>query len=84
MAGKTLVELQLETIKEWGKYRRSPEAHARKIKRIAQKHDPHAKIILFGSTARGEQKPDSDIDILIVAREILGDKKRLYVKILER
>jgi len=81
MAGKTLVELQLETIKEWGKYRRSPEAHARKIKRIAQKHDPHAKIILFGSTARGEQKPDSDIDILIITGQAENTRERLKLRL---
>lgn len=36
-----------------------------KVKRIS----PGADIILFGSEARGESKPDSDIDILILVDE---------------
>lgn len=34
------------------------------------------KIILFGSQARGEAKPDSDIDLLIVTHKILSKKDR--------
>ena len=30
------------------------------------------KIILFGSTARGEAHPNSDLDMLIVKKEIIG------------
>lgn len=37
----------------------------RMVKRIAQKFHPE-KIILFGSHARGEAGPDSDVDLLIV------------------
>jgi uncharacterized protein len=33
---------------------------------IVREYDPD-KIILFGSRARGEGKPDSDIDILVVS-----------------
>jgi predicted nucleotidyltransferase len=35
------------------------------VKRIARKFHPE-KIILFGSHARGEAGPDSDIDLLVV------------------
>ena len=34
-------------------------------RRIAQEFRPH-KIILFGSYARGEATPDSDVDLLVV------------------
>jgi predicted nucleotidyltransferase len=37
--------------------------------------DPTAKVILYGSFARGENKPDSDIDLLI-----LVDKYQLSLK----
>ena len=37
----------------------------RMVKRIVKKFDPD-KIILFGSHARGEAGPDSDVDLLVV------------------
>lgn len=36
------------------------------IKKSVRATDPDATLILFGSYARGEQKPDSDIDILVL------------------
>ena len=39
---------------------------------------------MIGGVAEGRTTVFSDIDILIVAKEILGDKKRLYVEIVER
>jgi len=37
----------------------------RMVKRIVKKFDPE-KIILFGSQARGDAGPDSDVDLLVV------------------
>lgn len=36
--------------------------------------DPE-QIILFGSRARGEARPDSDVDLLIIEREPFGKKR---------
>ncbi|MBI5564416.1 MAG: nucleotidyltransferase domain-containing protein [Chloroflexi bacterium] len=36
------------------------------VRRIVNAIRPH-KIILFGSRARGEARPDSDIDLLVIA-----------------
>lgn len=36
------------------------------IKSNVLKFDPNARIILFGSRARGDYKPDSDWDVLIL------------------
>jgi predicted nucleotidyltransferase len=38
---------------------------ARMVTRIVKKFHPH-QIILFGSHARGEAGPDSDVDLLVV------------------
>lgn len=44
------------------------------IDRIAQKFDP-LRIILFGSWARGEARPDSDIDLLVVLSKVEHKRK---------
>jgi uncharacterized protein len=53
-----------------------PEA----IDRIVQEFDPR-QIILFGSWARGEARPDSDLDFLVVLDQI-ADKRHTAVAIL--
>ena len=42
-------------------------------------------IYLFGSRARGDEKPDSDYDFLLVVKEsfTLDDKSKLYDAVLE-
>jgi len=47
-----------------------PEA----VERIRMRFDP-VRIILFGSWARGEAQPDSDIDLLVVLAHV--ENKRL-------
>ncbi len=45
---------------------RSMQSQIRKmVKRIVREFQP-AKVILFGSHARGEAGPDSDVDLLVV------------------
>lgn len=46
----------------------------RQIKEIIRQVAPTAETILFGSEARGEARPDSDIDLLIL---LDGDKLSL-------
>jgi predicted nucleotidyltransferase len=45
---------------------------ARIVKRIVKEFDPE-QIILFGSQARGDAGPDSDVDLLVVM-EVVGSK----------
>jgi len=51
------------------------------VKRIVKQFDPE-KIILFGSQARGDAGPDSDVDLLVVM-EVEGSKreKRLEIRL---
>lgn len=49
------------------------------VRRIAAQFHPD-KIILFGSHARGQARPDSDVDILIVM-PVEGSKRRKATEI---
>jgi uncharacterized protein len=49
------------------------------VARIVQRFDPE-RIILFGSAARGEAGPDSDVDLLIVMR-VDGSQREKAVEI---
>ena len=49
----------------------------RMVRRIAEQFHPE-KIILFGSMARGEYGPDSDVDLLVVVRDVV-DRRALRV-----
>jgi uncharacterized protein len=42
-----------------------PETFAEIVRRIRSVANPR-KIVLFGSRARGEHRPDSDIDLLVI------------------
>src|SRR5260370_2211262 len=52
---------------------------ARIVKRIVKKFAPE-KIILFGSQARGDAGPDSDIDLLVVM-PVAGSKREKAIEI---
>ncbi len=46
------------------------------VKRSVQEVDPQAEVWLFGSRARGDARPDSDWDFLILAAMDLSQGKR--------
>lgn len=48
-----------------------PDLLRRMVDIIVREADP-AAIILFGSHARGDARPDSDIDLLVIEREPFG------------
>lgn len=58
--------------------------HARKaigtmVARIVDRFDPE-RIILFGSHARGDARPDSDVDLLVVMR-VEGSRREKAIEI---
>ena len=44
----------------------SPDTHALNIAAAVQRQLPEDSVILYGSRARGEHRPDSDVDLLII------------------
>lgn len=50
----------------------TPTLIGRMVTRIVQKFDPE-QVILFGSRARGDAGPDSDVDLLVVM-DVEGSK----------
>lgn len=53
---------------------RRPEV-VKQIKQAIRQTDPTATAILYGSEARGDARPDSDIDVLVLLE---GDKRDLH------
>ena len=53
---------------------------AESVKTICLKHDPKARVILFGSVLRGNWTGDSDIDLLIIL-QAPGAKDRITVDV---
>src|ERR1039457_1268808 len=55
------------------------------VRRIAERFSPD-KIILFGSRARGDEGPDSDIDLLVLFSEVADPNRRaaeLYASLVD-
>jgi uncharacterized protein len=64
-----------------GTYANESAALEAVVARLVAELDPHA-IWLFGSRARGDHRPDSDFDLLVVAKEHGRFKSNDYVKAL--
>ncbi|BBL46492.1 nucleotidyltransferase domain-containing protein [Metallosphaera sedula] len=51
----------------------------KQIKEFVISRDPQGRVLLFGSVARGNSRPDSDIDVLIIS-DVLGKDLRTKAK----
>jgi predicted nucleotidyltransferase len=66
MKTRKLVQMGVAEVPNINEHRRIPmQAIHAVVKRIAEKFQPE-KIILFGSYAYGQPKPESDVDLLVV------------------
>ena len=50
------------------------------VKESVRKIDPEAKVILFGSKARGDAKKDSDWDFLILTSQRVNEKLKRTIR----
>ncbi len=67
---KTLTEIQLAA---------NDRAAIERAAEILRRQFPIDRLILFGSKARGDDQPDSDIDLLVLTREELDWRRRSAV-----
>lgn len=47
------------------------------IRQTVDKYLPGSRIVLFGSRARGEAKPLSDYDLLVITPQIFSEKEKI-------
>lgn len=66
MSGITLIDLEIEHLKTRKLYLENVTKYLERIKNICKTFDPDCKLIIFGSYVRGNMKPDSDIDVLLI------------------
>ena len=55
--------------------KKNTAAIAHMVNRIVEQFDPE-QIILFGSYARGSANPDSDVDLLVVMKDVISKRAK--------
>jgi len=55
-------------------------AWLQKVYRTILRHIPHARLILYGSTARGSRTPESDFDLIVLTPQLLPPALRDMVR----
>lgn len=84
---KTLVDVLMEIKKENEKYFKNFKYYARLIKKIAGKELGEVEVFVFGSIVKGAHTPASDIDVLVVSRNMprkMIDRAKIKAKIFKR
>ncbi|MBS7607434.1 MAG: nucleotidyltransferase domain-containing protein [Candidatus Bathyarchaeia archaeon] len=66
MSRVTLVDIEIEHARVRKSYLENITEYLRKIKDVCRAFDPKCRLIVFGSYVRGDMKPDSDIDVLLI------------------
>ncbi|MBB5255154.1 nucleotidyltransferase domain-containing protein [Sulfurisphaera ohwakuensis] len=80
----SLIDILEENMKRRERYLKEVDYYLKKIKEVARNIDPTARVILFGSYVRGNFRPDSDIDVLIIANvKDIYDRLKIYHEINE-
>lgn len=67
---RSLYRILSEENQKSQRYFRNYIFYAKEIKKILKQFFPEVRVIIFGSVVKGEYKPDSDIDILIISPDI--------------
>jgi len=85
MARKTFIDLLIEGAEERRRFFRDFIKYAEKVKEIVKQRDPDARVMLFGSAVKGELRPDSDIDLLVITHiaEKLDERIGLRMEVMK-
>ena len=85
MPRKTFIDLLIENAEKRKEYFANFVKYAEKVKEAVKRLDPEARVIIFGSIVRGNVRPDSDIDLLIITKiaENLDERIKLRIRIME-
>ena len=73
-------DIYIEEALKYRKYFENPIALGRKVKEIVLNIIREARVYIFGSVVRGKYTASSDIDILVVTPEKLGNEKIASLK----
>jgi len=84
MPRKGFIDLLIEDAEERKRFFEDFLRYVEKVKEVVRRRDPNAKIIVFGSVVRGDVRPDSDIDLLIITdmAEKLDERIKLRMEIM--
>ena len=84
MPRKGFIDLLIEDAEERKRFFEDFLRYAEKVKEVVRRRDPNARIIVFGSVVRGDVRPDSDIDLLIITdmAEKLDERIKLRMEIM--
>ena len=77
MPRKTFIDLLIENAEKRREYFANFVKYAERVKEAVKRLDPDARVIIFGSVVRGDVRPDSDIDLLIITRIAENLDKRI-------
>ncbi len=84
---KSLFDILLEERKEKEKYFKNYLKYARIVKKIAEKELKDVKVFVFGSVVKKEHTPASDIDLLIVSKNMpksMSKRAKIQAKIFNK
>ena len=84
MPRKGFIDLLIEDAEERKRFFEDFLRYVEKVKEVVRRRDPNARIIVFGSVVRGDVRPDSDIDLLIITdlAEKLDERIKLRMEIM--
>ncbi|GAB6946737.1 nucleotidyltransferase domain-containing protein [Vulcanisaeta sp. JCM 16161] len=76
----SLVDLLIDVKRVRDKVLNNLDHYLGRIRDLVLRLDPNAELMLIGSYVRGDFRPDSDVDVLIIS-DVYGDDPHKYVEL---
>lgn len=71
----SLMDLQIEIVRKFEKFRKNFVKHARRIKQMASQTFGDAEVYVFGSVVRNDCHPMSDVDLAVVVKDASEERR---------